>query len=34
MTGDPSLEYFSDGIAEEIILVLSMTDELFVIARN
>ncbi|MCP4706206.1 MAG: adenylate/guanylate cyclase domain-containing protein, partial [candidate division Zixibacteria bacterium] len=34
MTGDPSQEYFSDGIAEEIITVLSMVDKLFVIARN
>ncbi len=34
MTGDSTQEYFSDGIAEEIITVLSMADELFVIARN
>ncbi|MEN8250762.1 MAG: adenylate/guanylate cyclase domain-containing protein [Bacteroidota bacterium] len=34
MTGDSSQEYFSDGIAEEIITVLSMVGELFVIARN
>ena len=34
MTGDKEQEYFSDGIAEEIISVLSMVDELFVIARN
>ena len=34
MTGDSTLEYFSDGIAEEIITILSMVDELFVIARN
>jgi adenylate cyclase len=34
MSGDPEQEYFSDGIAEEIITSLSKTDELFVIARN
>lgn len=34
MTGDPSLEYFCDGISEEIITTLSMIGELFVIARN
>jgi TolB-like protein len=34
LTGDPSQEYFSDGIAEEIITSLSKVDELFVIARN
>ncbi|RLA39194.1 MAG: hypothetical protein DRR06_19530, partial [Gammaproteobacteria bacterium] len=34
MTGDSTQEYFSDGIAEEIITVLSKADELFVIARN
>jgi adenylate cyclase len=34
LSGDPDQEYFSDGIAEEIITALSKTDELFVIARN
>ena len=34
MTGDSTLEYFCDGIAEEIINVLSNAKELFVIARN
>jgi adenylate cyclase len=34
LTGDPSQEYFSDGIAEEIITILSNVGELFVIARN
>jgi TolB-like protein len=34
MSGDPSQEYFSDGIAENIISALSKVDELFVIARN
>jgi adenylate cyclase len=34
LTGDPSQEYFSDGIAEEIITSLSKVAELFVIARN
>lgn len=34
MTGDPTQEYFSDGISEEIITVLSNAKELFVIARN
>jgi len=34
LTGDPSQEYFSDGIAEEIITSLSKVGELFVIARN
>jgi len=34
MTGDPAQDYFSDGIAEEIITVLSKVGELFVIARN
>jgi len=34
LTGDPSQEYFSDGIAEEIITTLSNVGELFVIARN
>jgi len=34
MSGDPEQEYFSDGLAEEIITALSKTGELFVIARN
>jgi adenylate cyclase len=34
LSGDPSQEYFSDGIAEEIITTLSKVGGLFVIARN
>jgi adenylate cyclase len=34
MSGDPNQEYFSDGIAEEIITELSRRHSLFVIARN
>jgi adenylate cyclase len=34
MSGDPAQEYFSDGIAEDIITGLSRFSELFVIARN
>lgn len=34
MTGDSTLEYFSDGIAEEIINVLSNAKALFVIAKK
>ncbi|UCH22826.1 MAG: adenylate/guanylate cyclase domain-containing protein, partial [Deltaproteobacteria bacterium] len=34
LSGDPEQEYFSDGIAENIITVLSKVDALFVIARN
>jgi adenylate cyclase len=34
MSGDPEQEYFSDGIAEEIITALSKVPDLFVIARN
>jgi adenylate cyclase len=34
LTGDPTQEYFSDGITEEIITALSTIPELFVIARN
>jgi len=34
LTGDPSQEFFSDGITEEIITALSKLGELFVIARN
>jgi adenylate cyclase len=34
LSGDPKQEYFSDGIAENIITALSKVGELFVIARN
>ncbi|MDP6351550.1 MAG: adenylate/guanylate cyclase domain-containing protein [Alphaproteobacteria bacterium] len=34
MSGDPEQEYFSDGIAEDIITGLSRFDELHVLARN
>jgi len=34
MSGDPEQEYFADGIAEDIITVLSRYPSLFVIARN
>jgi adenylate cyclase len=34
LSGDPSQEYFSDSISEEIITALSKIPELFVIARN
>jgi adenylate cyclase len=34
MTGDPDQEYFGDGIAEDIITMLSRSRSLFVIARN
>jgi adenylate cyclase len=34
LSGDPEQEYFSDGIAEEIITALSKTDRILVIARN
>jgi adenylate cyclase len=34
MSGDPDQEYFSDGIAEDIITDLSRSRSLFVIARN
>jgi adenylate cyclase len=34
MSGDPTQEYFSDGITEDIITGLSRFSELFVIARN
>jgi adenylate cyclase len=34
MSGDPQQEYFSDGIAEDIITMLSRSQSLFVIARN
>ena len=34
MTGDPEQEFFSDGIAEDVITALSRYPSLFVIARN
>ena len=34
MSGDPEQEYFSDGIADDIITELSRIRWLFVIARN
>ena len=34
MSGDPDQEYFSDGIADDIITELSRSRSLFVIARN
>jgi len=34
MTGDPNLEYISDGMTENMITALSRVPELFVIARN
>ena len=34
MSGDPEQEYFSDGIADEIIAEVSRSRSLFVIARN
>jgi TolB-like protein len=34
LSDDPRLEYFADGVAEEIITGLSRVKELFVIARN
>ena len=34
MSGDPEQEYFSDGIADDIITELSRARSLFVIARN
>jgi adenylate cyclase len=34
MTGDPTQDYFCDGLSEEIITALSKTPKLFVIARN
>ena len=34
MSGDPSQEYFSDGLTEQIITGLSKIPDLFVIARN
>ena len=32
--GDPEQEYFSDGLTDEIITILSKVPKLFVIARN
>jgi adenylate cyclase len=34
MSGDPEQEYFADGLAEDIIAMLSKTSKLMVIARN
>ena len=34
MSGDPNQEYFSDGVADDIITELSRSRSLFVIARN
>jgi adenylate cyclase len=34
MSGDPKQEFFSDGLTENIIMALSKTPKLFVIARN
>jgi len=34
MSGDPSQEYFSDGLTEQIISGLCKVKDLFVIARN
>ena len=34
ISGDPSQEFFSDGLAEEIITTLSKSPKIFVIARN
>ena len=34
LSGDPDQEYFSDGLTEEIITALSMSTQIFVIARN
>jgi adenylate cyclase len=34
MSGDPEQEYFSDGIAEDIITALSRVRQFFVVARN
>jgi adenylate cyclase len=34
MSGDPSQEYFSDGLSEQIITGISRIRELFVVARN
>jgi adenylate cyclase len=34
MSGDPSQEFFSDGLADELLTRLSHFDELRVLARN
>ena len=34
MSGDPEQEFFSDGISEDIITVLSQISDLLVIGRN
>ena len=34
MSGDPEQDYFSDGIAEDVITALSRFSDLFVVARN
>ncbi len=34
MSGDPELEFFADGLAEDILTMLSKVSALFVIARN
>src|SRR5262249_45077727 len=34
ISGDPEQEYFADGIAEDVITILSRSQSLFVIARN
>jgi adenylate cyclase len=34
MTGDPQQEYFSDGVAEQIIMGLSQSPDIYVIART
>jgi len=34
MSGDPELEFFADGLAEDILIMLSKVSALFVIARN
>lgn len=34
MTGDPTLEYFSDGVTEDIITMLARSPDVSVIARN
>ncbi|TIL44599.1 adenylate/guanylate cyclase domain-containing protein [Mesorhizobium sp.] len=34
MTGDPTLDYFSDGVTEDIIMMLARSPDVSVIARN
>jgi adenylate cyclase len=34
LSGDPSQDFFSDGISEQLIAVLSRFDKLRVLARN